>query len=75
MAGDSGSGHGVVAMEFWVWREGVSEDWKERENQRLRDGERHETESGGEKVANKSYNELNKKNIYFYNCGTVQFYM
>ena len=40
MAGDSGSGHGVVAMEFWVWREGVSEDWNERENQRLRDGER-----------------------------------
>ena len=40
MAGDSRSGHGVVAMEFWVWREGLSKDWKERENQRLRDEER-----------------------------------
>ena len=48
MASDSESGHGVVAMEFWFWREGVSEDWKERENQRLRDGERErcETERG-----------------------------
>ena len=48
MASDSELGHGVVAMEFWFWREGVSEDWKERENQRLRDGEREscETERG-----------------------------
>ena len=48
MAGNSGSGHGVVAMEFWVWREGVSEDWNERENQRLRNGERDVRQRVGE---------------------------
>ena len=48
MAGNSGLSHGVVAMEFWVWREEVSEDWKERENQRLRDGERDVRQRVGE---------------------------
>ena len=26
----------LVAMELWVWREGVSEDWKERESKNER---------------------------------------
>ena len=67
MADDSWSGHGVVAKEFWVRRDGVSEDWKERE---IRDWEtKRETwdrEWKREKVVDKGYSEPNKIIFLFF---------